>query len=100
MLGLSAVTLAANWIGAYLIGITASFTELFPAIDPAMKVFLITGYLGGLTTFSDFSLEIIEMLQAQRWGVAALLVALHLFGSLILTVLGMMTVSALRHLYS
>ena len=93
---LSHGTLMANWIGAYIIGVAASLTEFWPAFTPHWRLLLITGFLGSLTTFSGFSLEVVGMLQAQRWGAAVATSALHLFGSLLLTVLGMATVSALR----
>ena len=89
-------TLAANWLGGLLIGIIAALTEWWPQISPQWRLLLVTGFLGGLTTFSGFSLEVVGMLQAQRWGAAVATSALHLFGSLLLTVLGMATVSALR----
>ncbi|WP_416192677.1 fluoride efflux transporter CrcB [Neisseria sp. CCUG12390] len=76
-------TLAANWIGAFLIGICAELVH-----HPQWKLLLITGFLGSLTTFSGFSLEIVNFMQAQRWGAALLTAALHIFGSLILTALG------------
>ena len=55
---------------------------------PRVPVNLVTGFLGGLTTFSGFSLEIITMLQEQRYATALMTTALHLFGSLMLTALG------------
>ena len=93
---LSLGTLMANWIGAYIIGVGAAMIEFWPAFPPHWRLLLITGFLGSLTTFSGFSLEVVGMLQAQRWGAAVATSALHLFGSLLLTVLGMATVSALR----
>ena len=95
---LSLGTLMANWIGAYIIGVAAAMIEFWPAFPPHWRLLLITGFLGSLTTFSGFSLEVVGMLQAQRWGAAVATSALHLFGSLLLTVLGMATVSALRGL--
>ncbi|MDO5073558.1 MAG: fluoride efflux transporter CrcB [Neisseria animaloris] len=89
-------TLAANWLGAYIIGVAAAVSELFPALSPHWRLLLITGFLGSLTTFSGFSLEVVGMLQMQRWGAAAATSSLHLFGSLLLTVLGMTTVQMFR----
>ncbi len=76
-------TLAANWIGALLIGICAELVQ-----HPQWKLLLITGFLGSLTTFSSFSLEMVQLMQAQRWGAAFGAVALHVFGSFALTALG------------
>lgn len=89
-------TLAANWAGAYLIGLIAALLEYFPALSPNWRLLLVTGFLGSLTTFSGFSLEVMGMLQAQRWAAAAALASLHLFGSLLLTALGLATVQWLR----
>ncbi len=76
-------TLAANWFGGFLIGIAAELVG-----NPHWRLLLITGFLGSLTTFSGFSLEIVGMLQAQRWAAAAATASLHLFGSMLFTVLG------------
>lgn len=89
-------TLLANWAGAYLIGICAALVQHTDLLPPHWRLLIITGFLGSLTTFSGFSLEVVGMLQAQRWGAAAATASLHLFGSLLLTVLGMMTVSIWR----
>lgn len=76
-------TLAANWIGALLIGIFAEWIQ-----HPQWKLLLITGFLGSLTTFSGFSLEMVALMQAQRWAAALAASALHVFGSLALTASG------------
>ncbi|WP_107726063.1 fluoride efflux transporter CrcB [Neisseria weaveri] len=89
-------TLAANFGGAYLIGISAALFSLFPSSNPNLKLLLITGFLGSFTTFSAFSLEVVQMLQAQRLLQAALTISLHVFGSVLLTALGLWTVSAVR----
>ncbi len=89
-------TLAANWAGAYIIGICAALVQHTDMLPPHWRLLIITGFLGSLTTFSGFSLEVVGMLQAQRWAAAAGTASLHLFGSLLLTALGIITVSALR----
>lgn len=89
-------TLLANWIGAYLIGLLAGFSLHTPALPEHWRLLLITGFLGSLTTFSGFSLEVTAMLQSQRWGDAFITVCLHLFGSIALTFLGMLTLHTLR----
>ncbi|MCB1978574.1 MAG: fluoride efflux transporter CrcB [Burkholderiaceae bacterium] len=90
-------TLAANLVGGYLIGIAVGVFQVLPQLDPAWRLALITGFLGALTTFSTFSVEIVEMLQQQRALLAFASVALHLGGSLLLTWLGLQTVAlALR----
>lgn len=82
-------TLAANLIGGYLIGVCVAVFQAQPQIDPVWRLALVTGFLGALTTFSSFSAEVVAMLQQQRYLLAAGTTGLHLFGSLLLTVLGM-----------
>ena len=81
-------TLAANLLGGYLIGVCVATFQSMPQIDPAWRLLLVTGFLGALTTFSAFSAEIIGMLQQARYALALGTAALHLFGSLLLTVAG------------
>ena len=88
-------TLVVNWVGAYLIGLAAGFLGN-SALPTQWKLFVITGFLGGLTTFSSFSLEVVQMLQTQRYAAAFSTVSLHVFGSLLLTIAGLATVSMLR----
>jgi CrcB protein len=81
-------TLTANLVGGYLVGLAlAVFTQL-PQIAPEWRLFIVTGFLGGLTTFSTFSAEVVGALQAGRLGWAAATAAAHLFGSLLLTFAG------------
>jgi CrcB protein len=89
-------TLAANWIGGYLIGIAlGAFAHHLP-VAPEWRLFVITGFLGGLTTFSTFSAEIVEQIQAGRIGWAAAGVTAHVAGSLLLTIAGLATYEGLR----
>ena len=89
-------TLAANWIGAYLIGLALAFLSESPKISDAWRLFLVTGLLGGLTTFSTFSAEVVEFVQQGRWGLVSAEIVLHVGGSIALTLLGLATYSALR----
>ena len=84
-------TLAANLIGGYLVGVAVAWFAQHPEISPAWRLFAITGFLGGLTTFSTFSAEVVGLLQQGRMGMAGLTVALHVAGSLIGTVAGLVT---------
>lgn len=88
-------TLAANLIGGYLVGVAVACFSLMPDIDPMWRLALITGFLGGLTTFSSFSAEVTTMLMEGRPGVAAITAVSHLAGSLMLTWLGIRTVQAI-----
>ena len=82
-------TLAANLIGGYLIGLAIALFQAMPQLDPIWRLLLITGFLGGLTTFSSFSAEVVNYLMAERYGLALLTAGLHVIGSLVMTVLGM-----------
>lgn len=84
-------TLAANLIGGYLVGICVAVFQALPELDPVWRLALVTGFLGALTTFSSFSAEVVGMLGQQRYGLALGTAGLHLFGSLLLTVAGIMT---------
>ncbi len=84
-------TLAANLIGGYLVGICVAVFQALPQLDPVWRLALVTGFLGALTTFSSFSAEVVGMLGQQRYALAMGTTALHLFGSLLLTVAGIRT---------
>lgn len=88
-------TLAANLIGGYLVGVCVATFHAMPQLDPVWRLALVTGFLGALTTFSSFSAEVVQMLMAQRYLAAVGTTALHLAGSLGLTVLGLQTASYL-----
>ncbi|MBO9652293.1 MAG: fluoride efflux transporter CrcB [Variovorax sp.] len=85
-------TLAANLIGGYLIGIAVALFQAVPELDPVWRLALVTGFLGGLTTFSSFSAEVVAMLMQDRLGLAIGTAVLHVGGSLILTWLGIRSV--------
>jgi CrcB protein len=85
-------TLAANLIGGYLIGICVAVFQALPQLDPAWRLLLVTGFLGALTTFSSFSAEVVTLLMQQRYALALGTAALHLTGSLLLTMAGIWTV--------
>ncbi|WP_130472938.1 fluoride efflux transporter CrcB [Candidatus Magnetaquicoccus inordinatus] len=84
-------TLAANLLGGYLIGLALPFFTQHPALPPEIRLFLITGFLGGLTTFSTFSAEVVGLLLQQEFLWALTAAASHLFGSLLMTLLGILT---------
>ncbi len=89
-------TLLANLIGGYLVGLAVALFALRPELPAEWRLFAITGFLGGLTTFSTFSAEVVQALQAGRTGWAAATVALHVLGSLALTLAGLATPSLFR----
>ena len=82
-------TLVANLVGGYLIGVALAFFAQQPHLPPEWRLFVITGFLGGLTTFSTFSAEVTTLLQAGRLGWAGAAIATHVLGSLAMTLLGM-----------
>jgi CrcB protein len=88
-------TLAANLLGGYLIGLVIGWLGQHPELPPQVRLFLVTGFLGGLTTFSTFSAEVVNHLVHGRHGWAILVAVTHLAGSLLLTTLGLATVGAL-----
>ena len=81
-------TLAANLLGGYLIGVAVAVLQAMPQIDPVWRLLLVTGFLGGLTTFSTFSAEVVAYLLEARYGLAAFTALLHVTGSLLMTVAG------------
>ena len=89
-------TLLANLSGAYLVGFAIALFEANVNLSPEWRLFVITGFLGGLTTFSTFSAEMVAILQAGSYLRAFGGMALHLLGSLALTILGMATYQWLK----
>jgi len=85
-------TLSANLVGGYLVGLAVAFFSQHPGLSPELRLFVITGFLGGLTTFSTFSAEAVNLLGRGEYGWALAHVSSHLAGSLLLTFLGMATV--------
>ena len=96
MQGVPLGTLAANLLGGYLVGVAVAVFHLHAGLAPALKLFAITGFLGGLTTFSTFSAEVVERLLAGQLGLALMLAGVHLFGSLLATYLGLWSLGATR----
>ncbi|OYZ97511.1 MAG: fluoride ion transporter CrcB [Polynucleobacter sp. 24-46-87] len=89
-------TFISNMVGGYLIGIAVAFFGNNAHLSPEWKLFIVTGFLGGLTTFSSFSAEVVGLLQRGEvtWALGTAL--LNLLGSLTLTFLGILTYQALK----
>lgn len=83
-------TFIVNLVGAFIIGLAVSLFSN-SSITPNYKLFLVTGFCGALTTFSTFSVEVVELLQALKFEYAISSIAIHVVGSLIFTVLEMLT---------
>lgn len=89
-------TLAANLLGGYLIGIAVAFFAQAQGLPPQVRLFVVTGFLGGLTTFSTFSAEVVAALQNGHTAWALATAFTHMLGSFAMTALGIGTVSLLR----
>ncbi|MDX3907871.1 MAG: fluoride efflux transporter CrcB [Pigmentiphaga sp.] len=94
--GLPPGTLAANLIGAYIIGLAIAYFAGHPALSPHWRLLVITGFCGGLTTFSTFSAELVALIQQQRLGWLAASVLAHVGGSVAMTLLGIATYAGWR----
>ncbi|TAL83446.1 MAG: fluoride efflux transporter CrcB [Rhodanobacter sp.] len=91
-------TLAANLTGGLLMGLAMGLFRHFQAVSPELQLFVMTGFLGGLTTFSTFSAEASTLLLRQQYLWFSAHVLVHVTGSLAMTVLGLtVTRSLLRH---
>ena len=89
-------TLIAKLVGGYLMGISMGLIGLGGLLSPELRLLVTTGFLGGLTTFSTFSAESVTLFSRGDYGWATLHLMSHLFGSLLLTALGLMTVQLLK----
>ena len=89
-------TLAANLIGGYLIGLALAWFALSDGVPPEARLLILTGFLGGLTTFSTFSAEAVGLLARQQYAWAAVHTGLHVVGSLLATALGFTTLRLVK----
>lgn len=91
-------TLAANLIGGYLIGVAMAVFADHPGLPPEWRLLVVTGFLGGLTTFSTLSAEVTTLIQQGRLLWASAAIGVHVVGSLALTLLGLASVKLLERL--
>lgn len=89
-------TLTANLIGAFIIGAGLAWFNRLPQVDPVWKLLITTGFCGGLTTFSTFSLEVVFLLQAGKFSWALLNITVNLLGSFAMTALAFWLFSSSR----
>lgn len=89
-------TLTANLVGGYLIGVAVAYFSSHPTLPPEWRLLIVTGFLGGLTTFSTFSAEVVAQLMTGRIMWALSTIAVHVAGSIAMTLLGIGTVALLR----
>lgn len=90
-------TLFANLLGGFLVGVAVAYFVAREDLPPEWRLFVITGFLGGLTTFSTFSAEVTQLLFDGQYAAAAGLSGAHLFGSLVLTAAGFAAYRAFAH---
>lgn len=81
-------TLSANLIGGFVIGVAIAYFAQAPTISPQWRLFVVTGFCGGLTTFSTFSAEIVTLLEDGRLPMALSAIAVHVIGSVSMTLIG------------
>ncbi|RPH40666.1 MAG: fluoride efflux transporter CrcB [Desulfobulbaceae bacterium] len=91
-------TLVANMLGGYLVGVAIAFFAGHPGVAPEWRLMIITGFLGGLTTFSTFSSEITTLIQQGRLIWAGIAISAHVGGSLLMTILGIASMSLLKRI--
>ena len=89
-------TLAANLIGGYLIGLFMGIFAVTSTFPPEVRLFVVTGLLGGLTTFSTFSAEAVTLLTRGQYGWATTHILVHVLGSLAMTGMGLLTIQLIR----
>lgn len=89
-------TWLANLGGSYVIGLTLAYSVLNPDWPVHIRLFLVTGLLGALTTFSTFSAETVTFFEQGRWSLGIAYAAVSLLGCLAMTALGWWTLNVLR----
>ena len=89
-------TLLCNLAGGFIIGVMVELFTAHPVLAPEIRLFIITGFLGSLTTFSAFSAEAVSLLQRNEYGWAFGMIGAHLLGSLAMTLLGIALVRAIQ----
>ena len=89
-------TLAANLIGGFLIGVAVEYFTHHDSLPPELRLFIIVGFLGGLTTFSSFSAEAVELLRDREFIWSFIMISTHLLGSLAMTWLGILAARSIH----
>lgn len=85
-------TLAANLAGGLMMGCAMELITRHALMSPEARLLVTTGFLGGLTTFSTFSAEMTSLLLRREWLWGAVGILVHVAGSLVMTVLGILIV--------
>lgn len=90
-------TLTVNLVGGYLIGLALAWFASQPTLGLEWRLLIITGFLGSLTTFSTFSAEVVGLIHQDKWFWATATISAHVLGSLLMTVLGLVTMRLFQH---
>ena len=90
-------TLAANLIGGLMIGFAMELLTRHAVLPPEVRLLVVTGFLGGLTTFSTFSAEVVTLLLRREWLWGSITIGGHVLGSLVMTIAG---IAAMRAVYA
>jgi len=90
-------TLAANLLGGLLMGLAMGAIAQFEALSPTARLLFMTGFLGGLTTFSTFSAETTTLILHEQYGWTALIATVHVIGSVLMTLAGIFAVRLIAH---
>lgn len=93
--GLGWGTFCVNMIGCFLIGVTFALVDRLPLLTPPVRLFFMTGFLGALTTFSTYALEVVESIRGGGFIVAAMTFLAHNIGGIGLVLAGIGVVQML-----
>ena len=91
-------TWLANMLGGYLIGVALAFFGDHAGLVPEWRLLIVTGFLGGLTTFSTFSAEVVTLIQEGRMVWAGIAISAHVAGSLLMTLMGLASVAIFKNI--
>jgi CrcB protein len=92
-------TLVSNLVAGYIVGVAVACFAQMPNLSPEWRLIIITGFCGGLSTFSTFSIEVVTALERGAYSWALGMVTVHVLGSLLMTIAGLATVWWLKSVW-
>lgn len=92
-------TLVSNLVAGYIVGVAVACFAQMPNLSPEWRLIIITGFCGGLSTFSTFSIEVVTAIERGAYSWALGMVTVHVLGSLLMTIAGLATVWWLRSVW-